>query len=87
MHFLLRSDMAQVDYGFAAYSVRVESLFSEVDDLVTYLIVTFNDKTTVRVDQHVAHQKGLHATVRFFLVIRGVNVLRSTYKTVKFCYG
>ena len=48
-----------------------------VDDIFTYLIVTCDDETSVRVSQRVLHQKGLHATAAFVLVVRWVNVVKT----------
>ena len=47
-------------------------------DLVTYLIVTCNDDTDVRVAQRVIHRKYLYVTVTFFGDIREVNIVTST---------
>ena len=79
-HLLLIYAEYEVDYEFAAYSVRVEYLYCEVDDLVMYLIVMCNEKTSVGAAQRVTHQKYLHATVAFVLGVRWVNVVTSTYK-------
>ena len=49
-----------------------------MDDLVTYLIVMCDYKTSVRVPQRMMHRKGLHATVLFILEVKGVNVVTST---------
>ena len=53
-------------------------MFCKVDNLVMYLIVTCDDETTVRAAQRVAHQKGLHTTVKMILGAIGVNVVMST---------
>ena len=50
-----------------------EGLYYEVDDIVTYLIVTCDDKKSVRSAQHVTHQKGLHATATSLLEVSGPN--------------
>ena len=49
-----------------------------MDDLVTYLIVTCNDKTSVKADQRMTYQNGLHATFELILEVSGVNVITST---------
>ena len=59
MHTPLWSAAALVDEGFGAYAERWEVLSDEVDDLVTYLIVTCNDKTSVASDERMTHRKGL----------------------------
>ena len=74
-HLLLRSSASQVDYGLSAYTVRGERLFFDVGDIVTYLIVTCDDKTVVRADQCVRHQNVLHATFAFVLEVMGLNVV------------
>ena len=60
------------------YVERLESLFCNVDDIVTYIIVTCNEKAAIRVDQRVTHQKHLHATVGLVFEIGGLNVVTST---------
>ena len=40
-------------------------------DLVTYLIMMYDDDTTGRAAQRMTHLKGLHATVNF-LEVRGL---------------
>ena len=50
----------------------------DVDYLVKYLILTFDDKTSVAIAERVMHQKVLHATIKFILKVRGVNVITST---------
>ena len=49
-----------------------------MDYLVKYLILTFDDKTSVAIAERVMHQKVLHATIKFILKVRGVNVITST---------
>ena len=49
----LWSAASLVDYGFDIFAVRVEDLSSEVDHLVTYLIVACNDKTSVASNENV----------------------------------
>ena len=53
-------------------------MFYEVDDLVAYIIVTCDDETPIRADQHVMYRKGLHATVALILDVRGFNVVTIT---------
>ena len=54
------------DEGFFAYAVRVKLVYGEVDDLVAYLVIMCNDKTSIATDERVMQRKGLQATV-FFL--------------------
>ena len=58
-----------------------------MDDLVTYLIVAGDDKTSVATAEIVTHRSGLHATVKFILEVRGVIVITRTLKTAKFHFG
>ena len=60
------------------YAVRGKGLSGEVYDLIMYIIVAYNDATSVAVDKHVTHRKGLQETVVFILKVRGVNVIPST---------
>ena len=53
----------------------------DMDDLVTYFIVRYNDETYVREYQRAMHQKGLHATVVIVLDIGGINTVTSTLKS------
>ena len=53
-------------------------MYCKVDDIIMYVIVACNDKTSIRLDQQVTHQKSMHATVKFILEVRGFNVLVST---------
>ena len=53
-------------------------MFQEVDDIVTYLIVTGNDDITIRAAQRMMHREGLHTTVTFVLEIWGVNIVTNT---------
>ena len=55
--------------------------FYEVGTLVTYLSVTCDDKTAIRVAQRVMHWKGLYAIVALVFYIGGVNVLTITWKS------
>ena len=59
------------------YAGSGEGLFLEVDDLIMYLIVTCDNKTSIRAAQCMLHRKGLHSTVAFVLEVRGVNVITS----------
>ena len=55
--------------------MRGEGLSGEVDDLVTYIVVTCDDKTSVAADELATHIKGLQAPVKVYLKVRGVNVI------------
>ena len=50
----------------------------KLDDIFTYLIVTFNDDTSVAAAECVTHRKFLQATVAFLLKVGGVKVISST---------
>ena len=63
------------------YVVRVEGFSGEVDDFITYLIVTCDYKTSVSSSEHVTNRKGLQATVAFPLEDRGVNVILFVLKS------
>ena len=69
------------------YTVRGESFLCRVDYIVTYLVVTCDDESTIRAAQRVMHRRGFHATVAFVLDIGGVNVVTSTLKIAKFRCG
>ena len=86
MHLLLKSAADQVDYEFVAYTVGGEGLSSEVDDLITYLIVTCDDKTSVAADKRVTHRKGLHATVTFIMEVRD-HIKIAKFRCGKYCTG
>ena len=49
-----------------------------MDNLVTYLIVTFNDETSVAASDHVTHRKGQQETVAFILQVGRVTIIKST---------
>ena len=51
--------MTIVDQGYAAYAVRREGLSGEVDDIVTYIIVTCNENTSVASTEHAIYRRGL----------------------------
>ena len=51
-----------------------EGLFCEADDLVTYLIVAYDDKTSVRADQSVMHLNGMHAIATFLCRLGGLSL-------------
>ena len=51
-----------------------------MENIVMYLVVTCNDKTSVTSDEYVTDIKGLQAIVIFILKVRGDNVITSTYK-------
>ena len=72
--------------------VRGEVSSVEVDDIITYLVVVCNDKTSVVASDIVMHRKGLQSTVTFSLKVRGVNIITRTFKIAKlfcreFCTG
>ena len=50
----------------------------KLDDLITYIIVTCDAKTSVTASGRVRHRKYLQTTVKFILKVRGVNVIAST---------
>ena len=52
-----------------------------MDDLVTYLIVTYDDKTSVAAAERVTHRKCLQETLTFSLEDRGFNVITCTLKS------
>ena len=58
--------------------VRLEGFSGEVDDLVTYLIVTCNCETSVAAAERMIHQKGQYATVISILEVWVFNVITST---------
>ena len=72
------SAAAQVDWGFSPNAFRVEVLSNEVDDLVTYLIVTLYDETSVSAAERVTLREGLQATVTFIIKVKGVIAITST---------
>ena len=77
-HLLIRSAADQVDWWFTTYAVRVEGLSDEMDNLVTYLIVEYDDETSIAEDESVTHQKGLYATITFILGVRGDKIITIT---------
>ena len=74
-HPILLYDTALVYEGLAAYEVREEGLSGEVYDLVTYIVVTCNDETSLAAAESVMHRKFLQATVTFVLKVRGVKII------------
>ena len=50
----------------------------ELDYLVTYIIVTCNDDTSVATAELVTHRKGLQDKITFILKVGEVNVITST---------
>ena len=59
-----------------------------MDYFVTYLVVTCDDKSSIREDQRVMSQKDLHANVEFWGRVGGVggvNVVMITFKIAKLC--
>ena len=67
-----------MNYYFAVYAGSGKGLSGEVDDIVTYIIVTGDDETSVATSGRKMHGKGLQATVTFLLKVRGVDVITST---------
>ena len=49
-----------------------------MDDLVTYIIVVCDGKTSVAETECVTHRKGMQGTNVFILKVGGVNVIMST---------
>ena len=58
-----------------------EGLSGEVDNIVTYLIVTCYDETFVSAADRVRQRKFLQATVTFILKVKGVNDIINTLKS------
>ena len=67
------------------YAVRGEGSFSEVQELITQFIVTFDDKASVDEDKSMAYGEGQREAVTFVLEIKGVNIITCTQKTTKLC--
>ena len=61
--------------GFTTYVVGGGRLYDKVDDIVTYLIVPLNDKTSVDAAERVMNRKGLQETVKFLLRVRVLSVI------------
>ena len=55
-----------------------EGFHGKVDDLVAYLVLMCDDKTSIAADEHVTHRKGLQETVAFYWKVRGVNLIMCT---------
>ena len=53
------------------YAVRVEGLSGKMDDLVMYIIVMYNDKTSFATAEHIMHSKCLHVAITFPLKVGG----------------
>ena len=70
--------MALLNDGFDAYIVRGEGLSGKLDDLVTYIFVTCDDKIFVAASECMTHRKVLRATITFSSKVRGVNVITCT---------
>ena len=49
-----------------------------MDDLVAYLVVKYDDETSIAEDERINYRKGLHATIAFILEVRAVNLIMST---------
>ena len=64
-YLFLLSDLDPVDKGFSAYSVVIKFLLCEVENLVTYLVMTFNDYPSVSAAKSVTYRKVLIATITF----------------------
>ena len=56
------------------YAIRGEGLYFEVDDIITYFIVAYDDKTSVRADQSVMHLNGMHAIATFLCRLGGLSL-------------
>ena len=67
-----------IELGVHHICSKGRGLSGKVDDIVMYLIVTCDDKTSVAIYECVTHQKGLHATVVFLLEVNGVNIIKIT---------
>ena len=67
-----------MDESFSARTVRGEGFSGKLDDLVTYVIVTYNDDTYIASDDNVTYIKCLQATVTFSLKFREVNIIMYT---------
>ena len=78
-HPPLLSDAPLLDEGFSAYAVRGEGLSGKVDDLVTYLVVTCYDKTTVAAAGRRTHIKVLQATAAFSFKVEGAHGITCTH--------
>ena len=63
---------------FAAYKVRVEGLYEEVDDLVMYIIVTCDENASVAAADRVMHRNNLQANIKFIFKVRSVNIITRT---------
>ena len=64
-----------MDEGFAAYSVRGEGLSGEVDDILSYHIITCDGNNSIAASKRIIERKVLQSTVAFTLKFRGVNVI------------
>ena len=72
--------------GLAIYKFRGEGLSGKVDDIITYPIVTRDDKTSVAASELMTHRKFMKATVPNPLKITGVNVITCPLGISKFRY-
>ena len=66
--------------GLYVYTVKVEGLSGEVNDIITYLILKCNDNTSIASSEVLTHRKGMQATDSFLLKDRGVNVIKRKTK-------
>ena len=57
--------------GFFTCAVRVEVFSGKVNDIITYLILECNEKTSVAAAEHNMHIKFPQATVTFILKVSG----------------
>ena len=61
--------------GLYVYTVKVEGLSGEVNDIIKYLILKCNDNTSIASSEVLTHRKGMQATATFLLNVRAVNVI------------
>ena len=57
-YLLLWSDADPVEEGLAVYAFRGEGLLIEVDEIVTYFFVTWNDEASVSSDNSMTYGEG-----------------------------
>ena len=60
------------------------TLYGEEEDIILYLVGTYNDEASVASSERVMNIKGLQATSTFSLKVRGVNVITFTQKLLNF---
>ena len=61
--------MALANEGFAADTVLLKVMFSEVDELFTHFIVRCDDESAVFAINSMTHEEGLRTTVILFLEV------------------